>query len=421
LPKKKHLIIGSGAAGLSALKQMRRLGSDDEVKLVSMESHLPYSPMSLPYLVSGRRKKSDICMADEHFLHKMQATLIRNRGVEKLDSRQSRVIYDNGESEAYDTLLVATGSDPVIQPVLKEAGVAGFHIMDDYMRVNALGDNSRITILGAGFVGMELAVSLAEIGHHIRVIAPRERILRHYFDPEMDDLIIKLFAEHGIPVELNWGEVTDVKKEDICFEATFECGKKVVTDFILAATGVAPRLSLLNGSSIKVNKGIVVDRRMTTNVSNIFAAGDVAESRNFLTGENGLSLIWPSAVEQGKIAGSNMMGAEAAYNGWLSMNAFNFMGHMALSIGQFMALEGDETFSEKDAGQRSYRKLVYRNDNLVGANFFNVDVDGGAIQYLIRNRIGIGSYKELLLKNPKEGSLWLMTKSEMETTLSLER
>lgn len=420
MPNKKHLIIGSGAAGLSALKEIRRLGSDDEVKIISMEKHLPYSPMSLPYLVSGRKREKDICIADEDLLNTMQAKLVRNRRVEKVDSQASCVIYDNGESETYSTLLVATGSDPVIQPVLKEAGIPGFHIMDDYMRLKALGDKSRITILGAGFVGMELAVSLAEAGHQVGVIAPRERILRQYFDPGVDDLIINLFAEHGIPVELNRGEVREIEKGRGGFKAIFESGKKVDTGLILAATGVTPRVSLLNGSGIMINRGIVVDRRMRTSIANIFAAGDVAESRNFLTNEKGLSLIWPSAVEQGKIAGSNMIGVEAAYDGWLSMNIFNFMGHVAFSIGQVMALEGDETLSERDPEKGSYKKLIFRNDSLVGANFFNVDVDGGVIQYLIRNRLALGAYKELLLKKPRDAGLWLMTQNEKRKTLSLE-
>ena len=421
LQKRKHFVFGSGAAGLSALKQIRKLGSHDEVKLVTMEDCSPYSPMSLPYLISGRRKESEIYIADSDYFHRMKATLVRGRRIEAIDPNHDRVIYENGESESYDTLLIATGSEPSIQPILREADIPGFHIMNDYMRLKDLKDKSKITILGAGFVGMELAVALCEKGHKVSVIAPRERILRLYFDPELDDLIISLFRDQGIQINLRWGEVTEVKKGDTTFEAVFAEGHKIETGLLIAATGVTPRVSFLKGSGINVNKGIVVNGQMRTNISNIFAAGDVAEAPSFFTGKNGLSLIWPSAIEQGKIAGSNMIEEEAVYDGWLSMNTFNFFGHVALSIGEFMASEGDDVFEEKDAGKRKYIKMVYRDNRLVGANFFNIDVDGGAVRYLIKNRVDVGPHKKLLLKKPKEASLWLMGQAETRSTLSLER
>ncbi|TNF49183.1 NAD(P)/FAD-dependent oxidoreductase [bacterium] len=421
MQRRKHLIIGTGAGGLSALKQIRKLGSEDAVKLVTMEGYLPYSPMSLPYLISGRRKESEIYTADENFFDRMDATLIRGKQAIRIDPPENRVIFDDKSSETYDTLLIATGSDPFLQPVLLEADIPGFHVMDDYFYLKEKIKNmGKVIILGAGFVGTELAVSLAEKGHDVTIVAPRERILRLYFDPQLDDLIIDLFAEHGIRVERNWGEVNRVHKVNGSFELDFHNNKKGKADMVIAATGVTPRTSLIEGSGIRVNRGIVVDRNMKSNIPNIFAAGDVAEAPHLLTGENGLSLIWPSAVEQGKVAGSNMAGEERQYEGWLSMNIFNFLGHVAQSIGEAAALKEDETLIDKDADARSFKKLIIRKGKLVGAQFFNVEVDGGAIRYLIKRGVNVGPHKELLLDRPKEAGLWLMNKSEGEDAGSLE-
>jgi len=420
MDKRKHLIIGSGAAALSALKQIRRLGSDDEIKLVTMEEYLPYSPMSLPYLISGKRIEEDIFIVDSDFFVKMKATLSNRRRVDKIDPVQKVVHYDDGKNESYDTLLIATGSEPKLQPVLAEAGIPGFHVLDDLKQLKDLKDRSSVTILGAGFVGMELAAALSEKGHKVNVVAPRERILRQYFDAAMDDIIIDLFSEHDIAVERNWGEVTEVDRHDHLLDITFASGNKLTTDMLIAATGVAPRISFLNGSGIDINEGIVVDRKMKTNVDNIFAAGDVAEAVNVFTGNTGLSLTWPSAVEQGKIAGSNMMGDNAEYEGWLSMNSFNFFGHFAVSIGEFVGLKEDNSLVQKDNEKRCYGKIVCRGHRLIGANFFNMDVDGGVIQYLIRNRVDVSPHKELLLEKPKQAGLWLMNEAEKKSSLSLD-
>ncbi len=418
--KRKHLMIGCGSAALSALKQMRKLGSDDQVKLVTMEDHPPYSPMSLPYLISGRIEESNVYLADNAFFEKMKATHITGRRVASIDTRGKSVTYDNDDREAYDMLLIATGSEPIIQRELREAGIPGFHIMDDYIRLKQLKDKSKITILGAGFVGMELAASLAEKGLDVHVIAPRERILRQYFDAELDLYIIGLFVDRGILIDLNFGEVTQVKKQKNMFNATFACGKNINTGMLIAATGVVPRIAFLSGSGVKLNRGILVDDMMRTNITDVFAAGDVAETRCFFTGKNALSLILPSAVEQGKIAGSNMVGKEAVYDGWISKNVFNFFGCLAISIGQFLPSEGDDVLVDKDHDSQHYKKLVFRDNRLVGANFFNIDVDAGVIQYLIKQRIDIGEHKDSLLENPKEVSLWLMLDAEKKETISLE-
>lgn len=406
MARKKHLIIGCGAAGLSALKQIRKSGSEDEVKLVTMENHWPYSPMSLPYLISGRRKKEEIVIADEDFFKKNEAELVKGVRVDKIDPRDKRVIYDQGGSESYDTLLIASGSTPIIDPIPAASGVSGFHVLDDLSELEQHEPGSHITILGAGFVGMELAVSLKEAGFSATVIAPRERILRPYFDPELDDMFIDLFKEHGLPLELNWGTAAEISRNGAA-KVTFNSGKAMETSLVIAATGVAPRLSFLKDSGIAVNQGVMVDRSMKSNFPDILAAGDVAETARYGSNQNGLSLTWPAAIQQGRVAGDAMLGKPAEYEGWLPMNAFNFFGCYAVSLGEFMGRPGDDSLVYKDESNRKYAKIVCRDNCLIGANFFNVDVDGGVLLNLIKNRIDVGKHKQLLLHHPKDAALWL--------------
>jgi phenylglyoxylate dehydrogenase epsilon subunit len=406
---------------MSALKQIRKLDSSQDITMVTMETCQPYSPMSLPYVLSGRRRIDDIYTADAKYFEAMRAKLVPGKKMEGIDTKNQRVIYANREMEAYDTLLIATGSEPALQPVLRESKIPGFHVLADCLPLLDLNGSKRVTILGAGFVGMEVAVALSERGHKVSVIAPRERILRLYFDPEMDEYIAGLFGRHGIRVSTGWGEVAETHEEDGAYRLKFESGKEVVADKVIAATGVKPRISFLEGSGILVNKGIVVDRKMRTNVPNVFAAGDVAESPNLLTGKYDLSLILPSAVEQGKAAAISMTGQEATYEGWLSLNSFNFFGRMAISLGDFMGSEGAHALVKRDPERRAYTKLVFMDDRLVGANFFSVKVDAGVIWYLIKNRVAVGKHKELLLEKPREAGQWLMLMAERANTISLEQ
>jgi len=421
LQKLKHLIIGCGSAGMSALKQIRSLNASHDVTMVTMETCPPYSPMSLPYVLSGRRQVDDIYTADAKYFEAMRVKRVVGKRVEGVDTKNQRVIYPKGEREAYDTLLVATGSEPALQPLLQEAKIPGFHVLADCLPLLNLKGSKTVTILGAGFVGMELAVALRERGHQVSVIAPRERILRPYFDPEMDPSIVDWFGRHGIPVFTGWGEVVEASRKDGTYRLKFEGGNEVTPQEVIAATGVKPRVSFLGGSGIDCDKGIVVDSRMRTSAPNVYAAGDVAESRSLLTGKNDLSLILPSAVEQGKVAGMNMAGQEALYKGWLSVNGFNFFGRMAVSLGDFMGSEGARVSVKREGDGKAYTKLVFMDDRLVGANFFNVKVDAGVIRYLIKNRVKVGKHQELLLEKPRDAGQWLMLMAERANTTSLEQ
>jgi phenylglyoxylate dehydrogenase epsilon subunit len=419
--KKKHLIIGCGTAALSALKQIRKVSSEDVVKLVTMESHPPYSPMSLPYVVSKRVSRSDIQMVDDDFFKQMDATLLTNRRVLQVDPGNRNVTYDNGEGEGYDRLLIATGSEPIVPPLLKAAGCFGFHVMDDCLNViDQLKNKRRVGILGAGLVAMELAVALKERGCQVTVIAPRERILRRYFDTEASRWIIDIFEKNGVRIHLNWGEATSAQKSEGEIRVRFGQDRKLETDMLIAGIGVIPRVSFLRDSGIAINEGIRVDRRMRTNVPTVFAAGDVAEAADFFTGQEGLNPILPNAVHQGRVAGSNMVDKELDYEGWLPMNTFNFFGHLAVSVGKAAPSGGEDVLTEKNGSRASYRKIICKGGRLLGAAFIDTDVDVGVFQYLIRKKIDLGKHPDLLLQAPRETGLWLMHEAEKRETLSIE-
>ena len=420
--KKRFLFIGCGTAALSALKKMRKINSQDEIKLVTMEPYLPYSPTSLPYFISERIKESELPMVTDDYFDQMKAELIKGKRIEHIDTERKEVLYDSKGKEPYDSLLIATGSEPALPsiPGLDNNQAMHLRTLDDAKRlVMKMKETRTAIILGAGLIGMHMAQCLSERGVKVTVVEMLPQILPAYFDQDASRMIQNVLERHGV-IFSTGRRVSEVGWKKRGVEVFLEGGEVLKADLLLLATGVKPRVSFLNGSGIQINDGIGVDSQMRTNIPNIFAAGDVTEAKSFLAGDKGRNPILPNAVEQGRIAGSNMAGRPVEYEGWLPMNTFNYFGHLAISVGKPNPSQGDEIRIEKDEEKGIYKKIIYKDGRLLGAAFLDTDLHSGVLQYLIRKRVEILGHEERLMKTPGEISLWLMHEAEKRETEALE-
>ena len=396
---KKHLIIGAGTAGLSAAEEIRRFSAEDVIKIVSAEDFAPYSPTVLPYLLSGRIDESTLAMRQEGYFERLNATFVRGKEAIRILPEAKEVLYRSGEREAYDTLLIAAGADSS-RPAIKglDGGYQGIHTLDDCRRLlQRLQGNGDVAILGAGLVAVEVAIALAERGCRVTLIV-RSRILRVYFDEDADGIIKNILTANGIRLLYRKG-VEEVRKTGGKVEIAFPDGEPLAADELLVCTGVRARAEFLAGSGIKVNEGIVVDRHMRTTIDGIYAAGDIAEAPDFFTGRYGMNQIVETAMDGGRVAGSNMAGVAAEYEGWISSNVFHFFGHTSFTAGLAQpAGAGYEILAEKDAGKARYKKLVFKDNRLAGAMLINVDCDPGVLLYLIREKLDLGEEKRQLFE-----------------------
>ena len=411
---KKHLIIGCGPAALSASEKIRNVTTDDDIQLVTMEDYPPYSPSVLPYLLAGRTNETDIWLRDKDYFNKMNISFAKGREVVRLLPDNKEVVYKDGTRDTYDTLLIATGAKPIMPQVkgLDEAGFLAFHTMQDYRRLlKSLGNKKNIAIYGAGLVAVEVAMALLERGCPVKLIV-RSRVLRRYLDKDVGSIVENILGEHGAKIYAG-SEISEVKAGKDDLELVLSNGESIATDTLITAVGVEPNTGFLDGSTIKVNRGILVDHMMRTNIADIYAAGDVAEAPGFFDSASEVNPILPNALEQGKIAGANMAGESANYQGSIGMNILKLFGNTVLSIGlSIPSKNGYQVLEEKDLEKRKFSRFVYKDNRLVGAMILNIDVDPGAIRYLIENRIDIGASKEALLENPGEISRWLMLENE---------
>ena len=409
----KYLIIGSSHAGLSALDAIRLQDKEGSLTLVTQESCLPYSPTILPYVLSGQAQPDKVFLRDQQDLDGLSVVFKRGAKVVAVDGGSRQVTFQSGEKIEYEKLLLATGAAPKLPPVQGLQAVP-HHVLRTLE--DALGLRSKIRkggtalVMGAGLIGLHAAENLAKGGMKVVVVEALSQVLPGYFDEEASQIICKAFSDNGIKIRLN-EKVSRVEGGDGETALSVVSGESISAGLIVVATGVQPRVEVLAGSGVEVDQGILVDERMRTNVGGIWAAGDVAQARGFFESSKILNATLPNAVEQGRIAGMDMVEDPAlkGYQGAVSLNTCRFFGHRAFSVGMIKAEAGCEVEKVVVPESFKYQKLVFKEDQLVGASGINSDLDPGIMVQLIRRKAYLGDVKARFCASPVDISRVMMT------------
>lgn len=400
---KKHLIIGAGPAALSALGAIRQISPHDEVKLVTREDFLPYSPAALSYLISGELEESQLWMRDDSYFKSMKSSLIRGKEINQVVPDKKEVAYRDGSSESYDTLLIASGAEPVKPPVQGMARVAlDFRTLTDCRSLlRRLKGRKNVAILGSGLVGMKIALALLGRGCRVSIIEKEPGILPLNFNEESEVYIREIFAERGARF-FTGKEAKSVKRKDGGVMISLSDGNTIDADILVNAAGVKGRVSFLRGNGVDFASGVLVDSRMRTSAEAVYAAGDVAEAQDFFSGKPRMNANISGAVRQGRVAGANMAGKKAEYEGGIPMAGLSFFGNTAFSIGLAEPRDARMTvMKQKDDLKRCFKQLILSGDRLVGAVFVNQKIDPGIVLHLIRTRVNMTPFKEALFEGTR--------------------
>jgi len=397
----KYVLVGAGPAGVQAAEAIRQEDTAGEITLLGGEPGEPYSRMAIPYILSGRIDESGARSRKTagHFAS-LGIRYRNNRAVSvRAGANGGTVDLDDGTTLGYDRLLVATGSSPTLPPVAATnlPGVVTCWTLDD-ARVIAekLRPGVRVVMVGAGFVAGVCMKSLVESGARLTVIAGRVgQILRSMMTPAGSALLQRWLEGQGVDV------VTKGRIERL------EPGPRVVmdtrsidADLVILATGVHPNVDFLGGTGVEIDQGIVIDDRMRTTVPCIYAAGDVAQGRDFSTGEWVVHALQPTATEHGRAAALNMAGKDVPYRGSLSMNVLDTVGLLSYTFGLWQGREGGDAVDSVDAERFHYRRLCFDGDVLIGAISIGRIDHVGAIRGLIQTRHRLGAWKDRLMQDP---------------------
>jgi phenylglyoxylate dehydrogenase epsilon subunit len=384
---------------------------------LTQEKYLPYSPTILPYVVSGLVDAKEAFLRDEEGLSHRGIELRRDAKVVGVEPQTRTVKLESGESIEYEKLLLATGAKPLLPPIsgLEDAPYHVLRTLDDALGLQGAAQKAKSAIvLGGGLIGMHAAENLAKRGRKVTVVEALPHVLPGYFDEQAAGLIQRVFTENGIEI-LAGSAVTHAGRSDGGCIVSLESGEDLSADLLMVATGVKSNMDYLAESGIDMDEGILVDDTMRTSAEGIWAAGDVAQAQSFFGNGKRINAILPNAVEQGRIAGMDMVGDPAVkpFQGGLPMNTYRFMGNNAFSVGMSEVPEGNEGYEVEQASlpdSLQYQKLIFKKGQLVGASGINTSLDPGIMLQLIGRKVDLEEVKAQFVASPVDTGRILMSK-----------
>lgn len=400
---KQFVIIGNSAAGIAAVEAIRKKDQESRITVISDEDYPSYCRCLISYYLSGEVKEEKILYRPESFYKENNIELLLHKEVTRVDTAKSRIICQDKSQINYDSLLIATGASPKIPDItgIKKTGVFKFRTIKDTKGIEALLPVTKSAcVLGGGLIGLKAAYGLKKRNVEVKVIIKSRQVLSQMLDFESARLIQKRLEENGIEVVLG-EDVTEVIGNGDIKAVKLESGRVFGCSLVVVGKGVSPNIDLIKEAKIKFNEGIISDKSMQTNIPNIYTAGDVCESLDITTGEYSINALWPIAVEQGKIAGSNMAGEHLEYDGSIGMNSIEFFGLAAVSLGIYKVKQGEASFEEikiMDAKNNLYKKLILKENFLIGAILIGQIQNSGVLLRVIREKINVAPFKDKLLQ-----------------------
>ena len=254
----------------------------------------------------------------------------------------------------------------------------------------------RVTILGGGLIGLRDAYALNQRGKEVSVIVKSPMVLSQMVDKEAADIIASVLKSHGINIMTGLAakEILGGKAVE---RISLDNGEKLECELVIIGKGVSPNIEIAKACGIKVDNGIVVNEYLMTSEKDIYAAGDVAEAFDIALDAPKINALWPCAVEQGRIAGLNMAGEKTQYSGSLSMNSVDFFGLPAISMGITKPKEENAFEILTKTGAKLYKKIVIKQNKIVGMVFIGDIKSAGVINILIKKKVDVSIIKEKLL------------------------
>jgi len=400
----KHLILGNGPAGVLAAETLRHLAPDDEILLVGSEAEPPYSRMAIPYLLEGSIDESGTYLRKSAGHYDGLRIRQRQGRAVALNTEQQTVLFADGQFEAYDRLLIATGSRPVRPPIpgIDLPQVQTCWTLDDARAIARLAKpGARVLQLGAGFIGCIIMQALTRRGVQLTVVELGDRLVPRMMTPAAGGMIKRWVEKQGVRVLTRAGVDFIAQGEEAPLTVTLSTGEKLACDLLIVAAGVAPNVAFLEGTRVHVAKGVLVDDSMQTSVAGIYAAGDVAEAPDLYAGRHLVAAIQPNAADQARIAAVNMAGQrKARMKGVLAINVLDSLGMISSSFGEWQGVAGGDGVEQVDERNGRYISLQFDGEVLIGATAIGLTEHVGALRGLIQGRMKLGAWKRRLLETP---------------------
>ena len=398
----KYVVIGSSAAGVNAVRELRKRDKEGKIILISKDKDI-YSRCILHEYLAGKRNIERLRFVEQDFEELYDVEWMKGREAVGLDREARKILLDQGDSVSYDKLLIATGSHTFFPPIKNMAGaknMIGFRNIDDIevlkdvaRDVIASGGKKKIVVLGSGLVGIDCATGFLELGVKVTLCDFAGWLLNKQLDQRAAQTYIDAFRAEGVDQYYGVGvnEVIKNDKDEIT-TVVLSDGTELACDFFVVTAGVRSNVEFLADSGLELSRfGLVYDEEGRTNDPDIFGAGDVS----------GLSPIWPVAVKEGMIAAANMAGERAKMTDFFaSKSTMRFLEISTMSLGEVNPnLEEDPNICveiyDKDG---VYKKIVHKDGKIIGALLQGDLAYGGVLQQMIARRLDVRKVKKPLFE-----------------------
>ena len=397
----KIVIVGNSTAAVNAVEAIRERDKISSITVVSDENYRAYSHPLLPNLVIG-----EVSRAEERFYYRRvdfyesnKVKTVLGRRVVKIYPEEKLVELDNGNKLEYDKLLLACGGKPV-KPPIEGLELEGIHTLTNIKAADKLRKDlksiKRCVVVGAGLIGSKMAEKLAKKGVKVTLVELTKRVLFPVLDDVGADYIHRELKRLGITLILN-DAVSALSGDKRVEQVILKSGKKIDTDGVIVAVGVAPNAELAKDAGLTVDRGVVVNDFMQTSNDDIFAAGDVAQAYDMVSGVKRPIPILPLAARQGRIAALNMLGMDVKYKGGFAMNSISIGKVSFISMG---VVDSDELEVLSIKRGDEYRKFLIDGDNrLKGMILVNNVEKAGMFNWMIQNRFDVSWIKDTFLNS----------------------
>lgn len=339
----KIVIVGCGAAGVSAALWARRTNKKAEIVVINREKFPEYSRCGLPYVIGQTVSEPESLIShppswyDKFLRIKLKLGYIAvDCDPDKKTLEVTNLKHEKVEKETYDKLIIATGSSPFIPPItgVGKKNVFTLRTLNDAIEIREAAKKSKeAVVVGAGMIGLEIAEALHHLGLKVTVVELLPQILPPVLDKDFAKIIQNKMEQHGITV------LTGKRVEEIIgngeVKGVIVEGEEIATDLVIVSTGVKPNTELAKKIGVELGKtgGIKTNEHMETNIENIYAAGDCAETKYLITNDTILPAMGTVAVRQGKVAGINAAGGKSTYHGTVLTRTTKLFGFEIASVG----------------------------------------------------------------------------------------
>lgn len=389
----KYVIIGSSAAGINAIRELRKYDKEGEIILVSKDEHI-YSRCILHQYLAGERTLERLNFAEPDFDKVYNVKWMRGREAIGLRPADHILVLDGNEELGYDKLLVATGSHTFIPPIkgLSEAdNYIGFRNIDDIEVLKEVPQYAKnIIVLGSGLIGIDCATGYLHMGVKVTLVDFAGWLLNRQLDERAAKTYIDAFKENGVDQYYGVG-VNEVHVDDNhkIYEIVLSDGTVLPCDYFIVTAGVRSNVEFLKDSGLELSRfGLVYNEFGQTSDPDVYGAGDVS----------GQSPIWPVAVKEGMVAAANMAGhREKMTDFFASKSTMSFLGIHTMSLG--IVTPPDDTYRVDTYDKNGvYKKVVSKDGVITGALLQGDLAYGGVLQQMIARKIDVRKVKKPLFE-----------------------